>query len=228
MKTEPGATVEAPTVFIVHGYNVRDPRRLFRLASFFEAEGVPVIRVDYGWTGFLLGLLRVRFITPREAIRLVDEVRPGDIGLGHSNGCAVLHKACELGAPFERLIYLNPALRSDSIPENPYLQRMYALATPDDMAVLAGEWLRRLSPLRLFGKQTPWGAMGRWGYTGDDPRGRTVWLHRALGLRPDAKVGHSGAYRWDRLQELGDLVVSLALDELDHLDEQEGQWAEVE
>lgn len=200
------------TIWLVHGYNVVDPRRLFRLADPLEQRGHQVRVVDYSslanW--LLFGLVTIRWATPREAERLATEVQPGDIGIGHSNGCAVLAKASELGAPFERLICMNAALRCDTIPDNPQMRRMYALHTPDDHATLLAEILRRLSPLRLFGAETPWGAMGRYGYTGDDPRAQNIDLRQALNVPQDDTLGHSGAYRWDRLDDLADLLTNLA------------------
>lgn len=205
------------TAYIVHGYNVRNPARLFRLQSFLTT---PVVMVDYGWTGLLLGLLRVRFITPREAGRLASIVQPGDVGIGHSNGAAVLAEACARGAPFERLILLNPALRVDRLPEHPALRRVYVLCADDDWVVEAGRWLRRLSPLRLIGKETPWGAMGRRGYIGPDPRGINIRLRSALAVPGDESIGHSGAYRWDRLHRLGPLVHRLATASIPSLDQE--------
>lgn len=193
-----------PTIYIAHGFNVRDPRQFFELASFFEAEGFPVVKVDYGWTG----PVRVRFVTIKEARRLAKSVRPGDVGIGHSNGCAVLARATELGAPFERLIFLNPALRRSYVPETQTLKQVNVLHASDDKAVVAGKWLRRLSPLRLVQRETMWGEMGRTGYTGSDPRVQNFLLN---GMFDDEDgVGHGGAYRWDRLNTTGHLMLELA------------------
>jgi hypothetical protein len=191
-----------PTVYLCHGFNVLSPERFFRIGGVFESAGYPVVRVDYGWTG----PISVRWATERTAQRLADNMRPHSIVLGHSNGAAIAYRAHQLGAPVQHLVLINPALHRRTVfrmrgNEGSILDRVHVYYARDDRVVTAGKWLRRLSPLRLLGRETSWGEMGRVGALVPQ---RGVYNHDlATVLNTRDRIGHSGAIRWDRLDTLG-------------------------
>jgi hypothetical protein len=129
-----------------------------RLRPFLEAVGYQVQEWDYGFTG----LLGVRFLNGKRAKELagIAKQNPGCVGIGHSNGCALLYRACtEHAAPFSQLVFINPALDED-VEFPSYLKHIHVWYSPHDYPVkFAG----------LFYKHT-WGKMGQVGATRKDPR----------------------------------------------------------
>lgn len=184
------------TAFIAHGFNSRHHSLWVRdMGSRLEAVNMAVVPVWYGWRH----LLRIRRTTSREAARLARVTIPGAVGIGHSNGCALLLAAARLGADLDHLIFINPALPPDAqIP--PGVRRVDVFHAENDWAVVAGRWWAAYNPLRLLGWRSPWGQMGRVGYRGPAAHVRN-W--------PLGRVGHSGALRWDRLVILSDQIVRI-------------------
>ncbi len=155
-----------PKAWFVHGFNVRDYGRgtVDKLHPHFRAEGFDPEEFDYGW----IGLLGVRFwngMLARQLTTLAEHESsifdPLPIGIGHSNGCALLHLASHMGAPFRRLIYINPALDKDATPGK-NVDRVDIWHSPSDVPVQLAKWIPGHA----------WGEMGATGYVGDDPRMR--------------------------------------------------------
>lgn len=144
---------------VVHGFNVRDggAQTVDRLRAHGEAARLFWHQHDYG----RIGLCGVRDRGLKIAREIARQVRPGDWGLGHSNGCMELLEAAWQGARFDRLIFINPALDSDA-PAPWHTRRIDVWHVPGDLAVTLARYL----PFH------PWGAMGSTGYTGRDARWR--------------------------------------------------------
>lgn len=159
-------------VVLVHGFNVRDPAKTVgKLAAMFIAQGVRADHVKlfrYGW----LGLLGVKFGNDNlaETLRclLLEVADRGEpvIVIGHSNGCALIHRTAWLmddrsdgHGIIERAVYLSPALRRDA-PPSPAVKQTDVFFTRNDWAVRAS----RLWP-------SEWGDMGARGPV-DDYNGR--------------------------------------------------------
>jgi hypothetical protein len=104
-----------------------------------------------------------RFLNPRIVRQLISRVGPNDIGLGHSNGCLLLHMAAHFGAPFKGLVYLNPAL-SSNVPIAPQVKFVHVYSNDGDHAVKFAGILRLLAPWAPLGDPI-WGDMGVRGYT---------------------------------------------------------------
>lgn len=168
------------TAWLVHGFNVSDlgGRTIDLVGPWLRNCGWKVGQVDYGWK-FLLG---VWVGNPKEARNFAKVVSPGDIALGHSNGCSIIHRATvDYDAPLDKVVYINPALDTDAAP-GPQVREAHVFYAPDDMAVLAARFI----PSVL------WGSMGRDGYTGIDLR---MWNHNLHQLLQTDSVGHSGAFK---------------------------------
>jgi len=146
-----------PTAWLVHGFNVRDggAATTDKLRQPLEALGWNVEEFDYGWT-FLLGVWLGN--GPR-AKKLALQVKHGDVGFGHSNGCAILHRAAHLGAPFKKLVYVNPALDSDARLAA-RVEMLTVWHSPSDIPVRMASWLPGVA----------WGDMGSIGCTVASPR----------------------------------------------------------
>lgn len=167
-------------IHLLHGIHTsRKSRRLLDLRETVERiSGIETVYHEYG----NLLAIQTRFWNPRIAERLAKEVKPGDILVGHSNGCCLWMRVLMLGAPAVGAVFLNPALKDDiSIP--PQIRFLNVYYNDDDEAV---PWAQR-SPHWLT--DPLWGDMGRDGYKGMDERVVSVDCEHTSGL--PALRGHS-------------------------------------
>lgn len=143
-----------------------------------------ILEADYGFlsiTGSILFNNNVAGVIKGMAPR-------NSVGIGHSNGCYLLIKACQLGAKFKVLILINPSLPPLlEIPES--LSKVIVLYNRFDYGV----WTAK-----LFSRS--WGDMGRVGYLGDDPRVSSYETHEMFKVS-----GHSSIFR-DKPAELAEFI----------------------
>jgi hypothetical protein len=172
-------------VFIVHGFNVSDGGKNTTdgLMSYIKAAGWRPEPIDYGW----FGLIQVRLCKGGVAEIIKAAARKGDIGIGHSNGCAILMEAAQRGAQFTGLVLINPALDEDC-KAPPQVRWIHVYHNREDSPV---KWSRILL-------LHPWGAMGRHGYRGKDER------YTNFDCYPDVK-GHSDIFT--KLETWGPRIV---------------------
>ena len=142
---------------LLHGFNVKDSgaSTTDRLIPYLERLGYATRQHDYGYK-FLLGTW---YSNPVIAKQVAGWVKGGDIGVGHSNGCAILSRVAEFCAPITGLIFINPALDNDWIAP-PQVQWIRVFHSSNDAAV---EVARFIPFVR-------WGDMGRVGFKGNDAR----------------------------------------------------------
>jgi len=161
-------------IVLVHGFNVKDDgdSTINRLEQYVDKRNV--LQGDYGY----FGLWGVRFFNKSIAKTIAGMTPPHSIGVGHSNGCAILTRAAEYGAKFDRLILINPALEKDR-QFAPHLKRIDIFHNLSDTTVSVSKWL----PFHV------WGEMGRTGYQGNDQR---VFNHETGELF--GATGHSGVF----------------------------------
>lgn len=174
----------------VHGFNVTDggAGTTGKLARRLEHLGESA-QFRYGW----LGLLGVRLFDGRFARMLAGMVTHGAVGIGHSNGCLILHRAASDGAPFRHLILINPALDAD-VAFPPSVERVDVLHNSDDTVVSVG------SLLPFHG----WGDMGRRGATWPDWRVRNYDTRALFGAS-----GHSAVFSDEVIDRLASFVEAL-------------------
>ncbi len=183
-------------VILLHGFNVTDEgcATVGKLAPYFERRGFAVKRPRYGWRG----LLGVRFLNNTFGRLVADLSEPGDIVVGHSNGCAIAVKALEHGAIFDQLVLINPALDSDyEFPAN--VRRVHVWHSPSDAPVRFAKWLPWHS----------WGDMGAVGYTGDDPR--VVSYDKERGFIGMSSSAHSDVFEDRKLEFFAPIIVDQVL-----------------
>jgi hypothetical protein len=149
------------TVHLVHGYNISDggTNTTDKLIPYLAKAGYDTREHNYQFVN-LTGLLQVRFCNGSVSEIVRAWTRDGDIGIGHSNGCAILAQAAAKGAPFHGLVFIHPALNEDYVVA-PHVRWIHVYHSRKDWAV----WFSKLLRFRH-----PWGAMGRVGFTGSDPR----------------------------------------------------------
>lgn len=189
-------SVNGRFIYLFHGFNVSDGGKesICKLKPFLQAAGYIVIPVPYQWT-WLLG---VRLCNKKIASAVAALVRPNSIAIGHSNGCALLHHAAHFGAPFRRMVYINPALDDDAKLAE-LIERVDVFHSTGDAAVRIAD----LIPCHT------WGKMGAFGYTGDDPR------YVNHDIDPDSSFSlreHSDAFNAD-LEWVGTHIVKVLKEE---------------
>lgn len=148
---------------LIHGFNVADggASTTGLLRAGLEDLGLEVVEFETHWRpGLLRDLLSVRFGNAKRARRLAAIIRPGDLLIGHSNGCALIDQATWLlassrgwAAPDVAAMYLNPALDVDA-PLAPQVKGAWIFHTASDKIVGLAS--------RLW--KSRWGSMGRDGY----------------------------------------------------------------
>ena len=180
-------------VILVHGFNVSDGGKgsTDKLRPGLEAQGLEVCEFDTHWRrGLIRDLISVRLDNDKRARRLARSILPGDLLIGHSNGCDLIDRAnwylaCMAAPPAVACMYLNAALDRDA-PLAPQVLSTWVFHTQSDRVV----GLAR----RLIGSR--WGSMGRDGYhpqKGDEFDTRyTNLTYEHHGLQD---MGHSGVLR---------------------------------
>ena len=172
---------------LVHGYNVKDDGAgtTGRLAKRLRRQGVEVIELMTGWRG----LLAVRTTNKRRAQQLSKLIQPGDLLIGHSDGCNLIDQACHELSSFHPgkvdCVYFNPALDRDTA-LSPIVDNCLVFHTPSDRVV----WLSK----HLLWH--PWGQMGRKGYKAtraalNDPR----YVNVSYESLNHHQLGHSGVFK---------------------------------
>lgn len=120
--------------------------------------------IDYGY--ILIPVTNARAVN---AVR--EKVRPGDVVIAYSNGAWAAVQAMELGTRPGILLLLNPALHvGHQIPPGP--KEVHVFYDEADFPTRLARCWRVVTGLLPWRWQKPhgWGAMGRYGYQGVDPR----------------------------------------------------------
>lgn len=148
-------------VILVHGFNVKDDgagTTGMAAAEYRKRPGVEVIEFKPGWRG----LLGVRLGNKRRAQNLAKLIQPGDLLIGHSDGCNLIDQACHalasLGRETVDCVYFNPALDRDTALSK-IVSKCIVFYTKTDDTVAISKWL-------AF---HPWGEMGKKGYKAKEP-----------------------------------------------------------
>jgi hypothetical protein len=143
-------------VHLIHGFNVDDEgaETIDTLRPLIERYGYRV--KEHNYPDFFL--LRARLCNQAMASMIRDSITPGDPVIAHSNGAAIVYRAAKAGARFGHVTLINPALNKK-------------LAIPNARSIHV--WHSPSDPWTNLARYIPcsiWGAQGRTGYTGDDPR----------------------------------------------------------
>ena len=201
---------------LVHGFNVKDDGvgTTGQLAAKIRKEtpNAEVIEFKPGWRG----LWGVRTSNKRRAQQLAKLIKPGDLLIGHSDGCNLIDMAChELNSFHEgkvNCVYFNPALDRDTA-LSPIVTKCVVFHTKSDRTV----WLSKHLPLHR------WGEMGQEGYAAQrkelfDDRYINV-SYESMG---HSDLEHSGVFKraaalkdcHTRIQiELGDIPKAIPVEE---------------
>ena len=95
-------------IHLVHGIHTAvDSPVVKKLLPFLA--GYEVFYPDYGW----IAGLETKIANPLIVRTMLPYIQPGDIFIGHSNGCAIGYDLKALSAPFQGMIFINGALEQD-------------------------------------------------------------------------------------------------------------------
>jgi len=177
-------------IWLVHGFNVKDRGKntVQKLGQKLkERISLDVENFTYGWTG----LFGASFYSDNFATSLANLTDEGDIAIGHSNGCNVIHQAAEQGGTFRQTFFIAPALdRSTTFPLN--VEECHVLHSKRDKVLYLGS----LIPFH------PWGTMGKYGAIPEK--------YKNIDCTPRVS-GHSNYFSEENLEWLSNLITERIL-----------------
>lgn len=183
-------------VHLIHGFNVSDggEKSVLQLVPALMTYNLDFVSHNYGWTGPLL-LRRKNLQTVAE---LLPKIEPGDVLIGHSNGCLICWELVDAGAPVSAVVCIQPAMRRDA--KWPDHVKVMCLYNKRDVAVAFGRmWGRFATRVRPWKNRHGWGAAGRHGFTLNEPNVLNVETCRYYGKA--AACGHSALFRKQKARD---------------------------
>lgn len=187
-------------VHLVHGIRTAvGCTTVAALRSFFEAAGARVFYPDYGYE---LGL-ETKIVNPFIVNTLCAYIEPGDIWVGHSNGCALGYEVMKAAAPLAGAVFINAALERDIIiPAQ--IKWLDVLSNEGDTVVEAAVAAEKLGLVDAH-----YGDMGRFGYRGTDPRAANIYCSTTAGL-PQV-FGHSDLFTEANLAAWAPAIIKMVM-----------------
>lgn len=188
------------TAHFIHGIRTEITSPVRGLIPYLTDGGFSVAYPDYG---FELEF-ETRIINPMIVGTLLPYIQPGDILIGHSNGCAIAYDLLMAGAPASHGAFINGALETNfPLPDSLKSLDVY-FNSGDDITEAAA------IAQRLGWVDKVWGELGHVGYTGKNPRVTNINCGAARDL--PVVSGHSdffapakllkwGPYLADRLKQ---------------------------
>jgi hypothetical protein len=147
-------------IHLLHGIHTEGANQAPELLiPYLKSAGFDVRYADYG---FILAV-ESRIVNPIVVGSMLPYIEPGDIVIGHSNGCAIAYDLMHAGAPFGGAVFINAALEQDIIRPVPckWIDVYYNGGDTITEAARVAEQLHIVD--------ANWGEMGHAGYVGKDP-----------------------------------------------------------
>lgn len=167
------------TCYLLHGIKTKNPERSSISFLKYIMPRFKVVTLGYGnWPVLFALLMPVVNYFVVEFFK--DKIHPGQILIGHSNGCAVAYRLSQK-IHVRGLVLINPAL-DKQIEFDPSVEFVHVYFSRGDRVT----WLAQFVPFSL------WGSMGTEGYVGKDPRVKCFEMHERHTSIGDAEI----AVRW--------------------------------
>lgn len=181
-------------IHLIHGIHTEGESPVEGLIPYLA--GFDVRYPDYG---YILGI-ETRIVNPIIVGALLAYIRPGDIVIGHSNGCAIAYDLMLRRAPIAGAVLINAALEQTIV--------RHAPTSWIDVYFNAGDELTELAKLgeRAGLTDAVWGEMGHAGYSGADPAITNIDCGATENL--PAVSGHSDFFTPDKIKEWGPFLAS--------------------
>lgn len=166
---------DKPHIFLVHGIRSKDKgaKSMGKLVTELSHSFDRVNKLSYGYVLIPINNKKaVKTIT--KSLDKYKNKNEKILVIGYSNGCWASVQVAELGYKIDHLILISPALhRGHAIPEQ--VKRVDVFYSKGDKIVELGRIWRSIVNVfpwnwKGVGKPHEWGAMGRYGYRGNDPR----------------------------------------------------------
>lgn len=182
-------------IHFIHGILTEPTSPVKGLLPYLQSVG-PAVYPDYGYEL----AVDVKHVNPMIAGALLPYIQPGDILVGHSNGCALSYELLMAGALVTRAVFINGALET-TFPLPAGLQSLDVYFNADDDITEAAAVAERLG---LVDKV--WGELGHAGYQGKDPRVTNFNCGLTAGM--PVVQGHSDFFTPAKLAEWGPFLAS--------------------
>ena len=187
-------------IHLIHGIHTEPTSHVKGLVGYLVEAGLEVSYPDYGFEW----ALETRLVNTMIEGALFPYIDPGDVLVGHSNGCAMAYHLALMGAPVKGLVLINGALET-TIRRPGSVEWIDVYFNPGDTiteAAALGERLGLVDPL--------WGELGHAGYSGDDkaivpidcsatPNMPRVWGHSDF-FTPAPQLKAWGPYSSSRIK----------------------------
>lgn len=121
-----------------------------------------VVYPDYGF----IEAIETRRVNPIICGTMTPYIKPNDVLVGHSNGCAVILDMLEAGVKAHGIVFINGALKQDFVLPACVKYCSVYFNVGDDITEVA----RFAENLPVSPVDTNWGSLGHGGYIGFDPR----------------------------------------------------------
>ena len=190
-------------VHLIHGIHSH-PGSPELLIPYLVQAGLQVAYPDYGYEL----ALETRLLNPMIQGALAPYIEPGDLLVGHSNGCAMAYELMAGGCPAIGAVFINGALETSwGLP---------GTCRWADVYYNQGDSITEVARLaeELGWVASAWGELGHLGYTGTDSRVANI----DCGRTPDMPVvwGHSDFFTPSKLQAWGPYLAKRILEHLAH------------
>jgi hypothetical protein len=180
---------------LIHGIHTDGQAPILGLSPPLRSSGFEVLYPDYGW----IAGLETKVVNPIIVGSLLPYIAPGDVLIGHSNGCAIIYDLLNKGAQPAAVAFVNAALER-SIVRPAWVKQIDVYFNPGDEITEVAELSEKL------GITDPvWGEMGHAGYLGSDAAITNI----DCGATPGMPVvsGHSDFFTPSKLDEWGKYLV---------------------
>jgi hypothetical protein len=185
-------------IHLIHGIHTEGESPVEGLIPFLDP-----LSVKYPDYGYILGV-ETRIVNPIIVGALRSYIEPGDIIIGHSNGCAVAYDLMRTGAPIAGMVFINAAVEQTIVRQAPtkWIDIYFNPGDEITEAAKLGKQLGITDPV--------WGEMGHAGYKGTDPAiinfncGATVGLPIVSGhsdFFTPSKLAKWGPFLADRIKQ---------------------------
>ena len=176
------------TVHLIHGIHTEPTSPVKGLVPHLVAAGWKVRYPEYGYEL----ALETKIINQMISGTIAAYVEPGDILIGHSNGCALAYAIMQTGIKVGGAVFINGALENNfpRPPGCPWIDVYFNQGDEITRAAQLGEELGIVTPI--------WGELGHSGYVGTDSLVASIDCFRT----PDMPVidGHSDFFTPTKLQ----------------------------
>lgn len=149
---------------------------------------------DYGYEL----ALATRVLNPMIEGAIAPYIEPGDVMIGHSNGCAIIYDLLQKGAQPSGVVFINGALEQVfALPA--CVQWCDVYFNPGDTITEAAKVAAKLGLVDLC-----WGELGHAGYAGSDPRVTNINTGNTRGF--PIVEGHSAIFSSTNLPVWGPYI----------------------